>query len=205
MERYEEILQFWFGNIDEDTVIAKGGTLSQRWFGKNKNFDAEIKKNFEADLNRAAVGKLKEWEESPRGRLALIILLDQFPRNIYRNTVKAFDYDLQALEHCLVAIKRKQDDQLNLLVERQFLYMPMMHSENSIVQEQSLQYFKLLAEEAERFEPQNVEYFQYTLGYAQRHYDAIKQFQRFPHRNKILKRKSTSGERSFLESPGSSF
>lgn len=204
MERIEAILQFWFGDIDEDTEVTMDSEYSKKWFGKSEELDKEIKKNFEGDVKKAIKGQLDDWADDPRGRLALIILLDQFTRNIYRDSPKAFDSDLKALELSLASLKDGFDGRVGF-VERQFMYMPLMHSENLEVQKNSVEVFAKHLEEAERYEDPSVEYFRSVLEYAQKHHDVIERFKRFPHRNKILGRRSTSEELAFLEEPGSSF
>ena len=204
MERVAAILDFWFEGITEETQLMDDLPVKKRWFGKDDSVDEEIKKKFGSDLTKARKGKYTSWMETSVGSLALIILLDQFSRNIYRNSAKAFDTDLQALEYCFLAIKSGFDEELSL-IQRQFLYLPMMHSENLRIQEKSLDYFRGLVEDSATLEPHNTEYYQNVLEYAQRHRDVIERFERFPHRNEILKRRSTSTELEFLKSPAASF
>ncbi len=204
MERVAAILDFWFDGITEDTILTEDIPVKERWFSKDAENDKLIAKKFSSDLTKARKGKYTSWMEFSVGALALIILLDQFSRNIFRDSAKAFDTDLQALEYCFLAIKEDFAEELSL-VQRQFLYMPMMHSENLLVQEKSLQYYKSLVEAAEAEDPKNVEYFEGVYQFAQRHHDIIKRFERFPHRNEMLNRRSTSTELEFLKSPESSF
>lgn|SRR3989338_9002148 len=204
MDRFNDILDFWFEGIDEDTVITKDSEFVKRWFGKDKKVDEAIRQNFKEDLASAQRGEYGEWKKTPAGRLALIILFDQFPRHLYRETARAFENDLQALELCLRSIKDHFDEGL-IFVERQFLYMPLMHSENMAIQEESLKYFGRLVKEAEETSDPNVDYLKYVLGYAQRHYDIVKRFGRFPHRNAMLKRRATSHELEFVKKPEANF
>jgi len=204
MDRIEIILDYWFEGIDEHTVLSGDSQIVKRWFVKDEQVDVEIEKQFGPDLIKARKGKFNDWVQTPRGRLALIILFDQFSRNIYRDSPKAFDKDLQALEYCLRSIKDGADEKLTL-IERIFLYMPMMHSENLKVQEKGLEYFGRLVKIAEENQDKNADYFKYTVDYAQKHYDIIERFQRFPHRNEIFNRRSTPSEIEFLKEPGSSF
>jgi uncharacterized protein (DUF924 family) len=204
VDRIDRILSYWFKDTDDQTVITKDSEIIKFWFMKSEETDAEIKKNFEGDILRARKGKYESWLETPKGRLALIILFDQFPRNIYRDSPKAYENDIKALEYCLLAIKNGFDEKLSL-VERQFLYMPLMHSESLKIQEKSLEYFNLLVEESKESHPESTDYFKYSLDYAQKHYDIIKRFGCYPHRNTVLNRRSTSEEIEFLKQPGSSF
>ncbi len=204
MERVAAILDYWFEGITEETRLSEDVAVKGRWFAKDESVDQEIKSKFGSDLTKARKGKYSTWMDTSVGSLALIILLDQFSRNIYRNSAKAFDTDLQALEYCFLAIKSGFDEELSL-IQRQFLYMPMMHSENLRIQEKSLDYYQGLVEAAEKLEPHNVDYFQTVFDFAKRHHDIIERFERFPHRNDILKRRSTSTELEFLKSPAASF
>src|SRR3989338_5070573 len=140
MERYQQILNFWFDGIDENTVLATVKEKTERWFKKDEAFDQKIKKMFEADVTQAAQGAYKTWADDYEGLLALVILLDQFPRNIYRGSARAFDYDLKALEFSLKGIKSGYDKDMSI-VQKQFLYMPLMHSEHLEVQRMSVEYY----------------------------------------------------------------
>ena len=204
MERLKAILDYWFDDLSDDKLLDKKSVVYKRWFGGGRQVDEEIRKNFEDDLKKAAAGGYKEWELTPRGRLALIILFDQMTRNMYRGTAQMFTFDPLALaltQHCL---KDGTDQQLSL-IERQFLYMPLMHSEELKDQELSLQKFTHLVEDSRTQSPHNTLYFDNSRDYAQRHWKIIAQFGRFPHRNKLLGRPSTAPEQAFLQTPGSSF
>ena len=203
MEQINTILDYWFEGIDESTEVTLELLAAQRWFKKSDETDKEIADKFASDLTKARKGKYESWLETAEGSLALIILLDQFSRNIFRDSAKAFDTDLQVLEYSLRSIKRGFDQKV-FPIKRQFFYLPLMHSENLKVQEKAVEFYEELLEEAQA-NNSCVEYFENTLDYARRHYDVIKQFQRFPHRNAILKRRSTSAELEFLNQPGSSF
>ncbi len=180
MAKKEEILNFWF-------IECK----PEQWFKKNEDFDQMIEKSFSSAIEDAIEGKLDSWEETETGCLALIILLDQFTRNVFRDTPRAFAGDERAL-----ALSQTCRDKGYLnnpdINRRQFMLMPMMHSEDIAVQEASLPLFKELGS-AEGYE------------YAVKHRDVIAHFGRFPHRNVILGRQSTNEELEFLKQPGSSF
>ena len=136
--------------------------------------------------------------------MALVILFDQFSRNLYRNTAKMYATDLLALDLTQRSIADGMDKNLQL-IERLFLYTPLMHAEELGVQQLSLIFFGELVKDCERSWPKNIDYFKYTFDYAQRHFEIIKCFERFPHRNKILNRQSTVEEVDFLKTPNSSF
>jgi len=200
MERYEEILDFWFEGIDEDSEVAPDSNLVKKWFIVSEKFDTEVRKNFETDLKKAQNGEYKNWEDDPRGRLALIILFDQFSRQIHRGLEKAFVSDIAALELSLRSIKDGFDGRVNF-VERIFYYMPIMHTESKEVQVTSVEIFEKHLREAERYEDQNIQLFQLNLEHAVKHRDVIFQFNRFPFRNDAMGRRSTSDEREFMEDP----
>jgi uncharacterized protein (DUF924 family) len=200
MERYHAIIQFWFEDLDEDSVLTMESPLVRKWFHGSSSLDLEIKKNFEGDLQAAAEGKYASWEDNGYGRLALILLFDQFPRNMYRGQVKAFDYDLKALELALRSLKDGFDGRV-YFVERIFYFMPLMHSENLEIQENAIEAYEKLLREAERYEDQNVPFLRLVLERAMRHKDAIARFRRFPQRNVALNRRSTSEERDYLDDP----
>ena len=175
-----EILSFWFS---EET--------KPHWFAASEAFDAKLKERFAASYDNARSGELNAWAENAEGALALILLLDQIPRNIRRNTPEAFATDARALSEARKAIARGFDRQLSS-VQRQFLYLPFMHSEELQDQEQGMELYAAL----DLAEP---------LDFMRRHRDIIARFGRFPHRNKILGRQTTQEEAAFLEGPGSHF
>ena len=176
----EEILNFWFKECKPE-----------QWFKKNEDFDKMIKNRFLIAIENALAGKLRNWEESETGCLALIILLDQFTRNVFRDTPQAFAGDKRAL--ALSQLCCDKDYLTNPDIQRrQFMLMPMMHSENLAVQDAALPLFSYYASEKD-------------YEYAEKHREIIVRFGRFPHRNVILGRKSTIEELNFLKKPGSSF
>lgn len=203
MTRAEEILQFWFQGIDDDTAIDKNKAPFKNWFMKSQRFDEEIRQKFEKDLLKAG-GEHSDWPSDERGGLARVILFDQFSRNIYRGTPKMFAFDGQALEISLGLMNEGRDKVL-FRIERTFLYMPFMHAEDLAIQALSVKMFGELVEECRKAKPENAGYFEYSLGYARRHHEIIERFGRFPHRNAVLGRASTKEEEEFLKTPGSSF
>jgi uncharacterized protein (DUF924 family) len=196
-----KILVFWFGYIDQKTQV---NAISKKWFRKDPEFDLDIKIKFEEDLKNAANGTYDECLMIGKGSLALIVLFDQFSRNIYRNTAKSFAYDEKALKVCLDSIEKESDQRL-MFIHRVFLYMPLMHSEEIEMQRKALECFKKIEEEASISKDINVSYYKNTYGFSKKHFDIIEMFGRFPHRNVILGRESTEEEKGFLKLTGSSF
>lgn len=185
--RADEVLAFWFGQG------ADYGKRHKRWFEKSPALDAEVAQRYRDLCDQLAHGR--EWLEAPRGRLARIIVLDQFPRHIYRGTPRAFAADPVALDTAKLAIEHA-DDQRLLPVERHFLYLPFEHSEALEDQERACELTQPLA----GF-PETDDAYRYAIA----HRDVIRRFGRFPHRNSILGRASTPEELEFLKQPGSSF
>jgi uncharacterized protein (DUF924 family) len=195
----EAILDFWFGSDPDDGAVAK--EKAALWWSKNSEIDAEIRQRFENLVTRAAGGELADWGATPRGRLALILLTDQFPRNIYRGSPSAFAHDAKALAWSNDGIEQGLDLKLRP-IERVFFYLPLEHAESLEHQEQSVKHFSGLVA---LVGPELKETFEEYLNFAVRHRDIIARFGRFPHRNKILGRVSTPEEIAFLNEPGSSF
>ena len=191
MIRFEEVLEFWFGKPDSEDY----GQPRQIWFRKNKEFDEEVKSSFLSIYQQAVEGQLQHWEETAEGCLALIILFDQLPRNMFRNKPEAFASDYLALECAKKAIEQSFDSSL-LPIQRWFIYIPFEHSENLEDQRTCVQLFSSLEHHPESAS---------TIDYARRHLEVIERFGRFPHRNIILGRESTQEELEFLQQPGSSF
>ena len=193
------VLEFWFGNAGDDTAIAQA--QQKLWWSKNETVDADIRRRFGDLVESAAIGRFDQWAQDARGRLALILLFDQFPRNMYRDTPRAFAYDNLARELALAGITAGTDRTLRA-IERVFFYLPLEHSESADLQERCVALFTALAAgvpEADR------KTFRGYVDYAVRHRDVIHRFGRFPHRNHILGRASTPEETAFLKQPGSSF
>lgn len=195
------ILDFWFGDLKDGGVPPR--EISRIWWAKDLTVDEYIRKNFEADLIKAGEGKLRGWEWTPVGTLAMIILLDQFSRNIYRDKPEAFSRDSRALDIASRGIQNGFDKVLHPVM-RIFFYMPFMHSENIEIQKRSLGLYRGLEKEF-RSPPDLAEMLSSCLDYAEKHYAIIERFGRYPHRNLILGRESTPEEEEFLKQPGSSF
>ena len=177
----DAVLNFWFKEIDQ-----------QMWFKKDPAFDATIAERFGGDVEEALSGGYHSWENNPDGRLALILLLDQFTRNLFRGTARAFSGDDRALSLTQRCVAEGDLEVLEDKFKRIFVLMPMMHSEELAVHDQSIALFEQFGDEK-------------TLDYAHRHRNIIKDWGRYPHRNTVLGRDSTEAERAFLETPGSSF
>lgn len=177
---YQSVLDFWFKE-----------TTPQKWWQKDPEFDAYIASRFGSVHARAVKCELFDWRQGPSGRLAEIIVLDQFSRNMFRDTPRAFAADNLALVLAQEAVSQQADKALQP-IERSFLYMPYMHSESSLIHEQ-----------AEWLYRQNG--LEDNLQFELRHKAIIDRFGRYPHRNAILARRSTPEELEFLQQPGSAF
>lgn len=195
----EQVLEFWFGPEAGNLQIASG--QNKLWFGKSPQQDRVVADRFGETLVAARAGKLDHWVGSPHGRLALIIVLDQFPHHIHRDQPLAFATDAQALGLALAALAADEGRRLRR-IERVFLYLPLEHAESLAVQEQSVALYDALHREAATEERA---LFARFLDYARRHRDVVARFGRFPHRNAILGRRSTPGEIEFLQQPGARF
>ena len=185
------VLTFWFGAPSSPDL----GRPRAEWFRKDPAFDETIRSQFGELHVDALAGKLDEWSATPYACLALVIVLDQFPRNLFRNDARAFAADAKALHVARTAVERGFDKLLRP-VERTFLYLPFEHAEDLPAQHRSLQLFESLRESPGG---------ESLVEYAHRHFEIIARFGRFPHRNAALKRTSTAEEIEFLQRPGSGF
>ena len=176
----QDILHFWFEELS-----------AKQHFSKDAALDASIASRFGATLEAAARGELFAWRSSPPGRLAEILVLDQFSRNVYRDTPRAFAQDAVALVLAQELVASALDHNLPA-AQRAFAYMPYMHSESAVVQAEGMGLFTQLGDEN-------------TLRFALHHQSIIQRFGRYPHRNALLGRESTAEELAFLSGPGSSF
>jgi len=177
---YRAILDFWFDELQP-----------QQWWGKDEKLDLLIRERFLNTYERAKYCELFAWREESEGRLAEILVLDQFPRNMFRDTAQAFATDSLALGLAQEAVSTGADQQLSA-TQRNFLYMPYMHSESLVVHEIAVDLFEKNDNES-------------SYGYELKHKQIIEQFGRYPHRNRILGRESTAEEIEFLKQPGSGF
>jgi uncharacterized protein (DUF924 family) len=193
------VLQFWFGDVDE--LGRSDVQHSRRWFMKDEAFDRQIAERFGETYADVRGGLREAWLDDPRGRVAYVIVLDQFPRNMFRGTARMFEADRQALAAAVEGVARHDDAALTVS-ERSFLYMPYMHSEDLDMQERSVSLFKELAESA----PSELRGAMVAaVQYAEKHHDIIARYRRFPHRNTALGRQSTPQELAFLAQPDSRF
>ncbi|ALI01805.1 DUF924 domain-containing protein [Pseudomonas sp. FW306-02-F02-AA] len=196
---WQPLLEWWFGSADDpNEVAAQKGKL---WFGKRDSQDLEARRRFGDLVEQALAGGLTEWTQCPEGWLALVLLLDQLPRMIFRETPKSFAGDLRAQALVAQGIAADLDRQLRP-IQRVFIYLVFEHCEHLAVQNEAISRFAdLLAEQPEA----DRAVFADNLDYAERHQKIIARFGRFPHRNKILGRESTPEELAFLSGPGSRF
>ena len=205
MDTPDTIHAFWFGPAaDTDDDIDIVSRQSALWWKKQPEVDAEIRLRFAPLVARAAVGELDDWlsgASGVRGRLALILLTDQFPRNIWRGQAAAFAFDVLALRGAKETIERGLDLQARP-IERVFLYLPLEHSEDLADQRDAVRLFDALAGEVA---PAARPAFAGYLDYARRHLEIIERFGRFPHRNAALGRETSPEEAEFLRQPGSRF
>ena len=196
----EQVLDFWFGSCGADGSLDPA--KQKMWFGDGRKYDTEIRDRFGALHERASRGELEtEWPATPRGSIALIVVLDQFSRHIHRDTPAAFAQDPAAQRLVLGATDLDTDRQL-IPAQRAFFYLPLEHAEDIELQRLGVRCFDGLARTVAPAWRKEYDSFH---DYAQRHRDIIARFGRFPHRNKILGRPSTPEEIKFLKQPGSSF
>ena len=187
-----EVLDFWFGAVGS----AERGAQRKEWFLKNQAFDAQICSRFGATIEQALRGELDDWVDDERSALARILLLDQFTRNCFRGTARAFAGDTQALAAASAMVGARGDDTLPPYM-RAFVYMPFEHAEGMAMQDEAVRLFRRLV----GIEPA----LSSMLDYAEKHRAVIERFGRFPHRNELLGRRSTAEELGYLAQPGAGF
>jgi len=197
--RIDAILSFWFAEKELGAPQIDG--RMDVWFGEDPEFDRQIAEQFAEDVDGASSGRLDHWARKPQGCLALILLLDQFRRNIYRNTSQAFEMDRAALKLCVEGAMAKKDRGLPP-IHRAFFYMPLQHAESRKVQKKSREVYQRLAEAVS---PTYRETFETISQFADLHADIVEQFGRFPHRNKLLGRANTPQEEEYLAGDAPSF
>ena len=191
-DRAESVLAFWFG----EPGGAELGSQRKQWFTKSDAFDAAIRDRFGPTIERALRGELDAWANEPRSALARILLLDQFTRNAFRDTPRAFAGDTQTLAAASAMVGSRHDEALPPFM-RAFVYMPFEHAEGLAMQDEAVRLFtRLMAADPA---------LAHMLDYAYRHRTVIERFGRFPHRNEILARQSTAEELAYLAQPGSGF
>ena len=189
------VLDFWFGTTDDPGHAQ----ARKAWFTKDAAFDAEITRRFAPLIEQALAGDLDGWITrpiDPLPALALVIVLDQFTRNVFRDTARAFAGDARALQTARALVASGVDRALRS-VQRSFVYLPFEHAEDRSHQRTAVQLFQQLAHD----DPARAD----LVGWAQRHHDVVSRFGRFPHRNAALGRADTAEEAAFLRTPGSGF
>ena len=199
MKEISKIISYWFGELDDAGFSQE--LQKKKWWSGSSEVDLEISHQFGHLVEEALRRGLKHWKNSEQGRLALILLLDQFTRNIYRGTERAFSGDHRALKICKLGLSEKTD--LALPIEhRVFFYMPLEHSENLDDQELCIRMLSSLKREAPANKQKVIDDY---IGFAEQHRDIIKRFGRFPHRNSILNRTNTREESTYLNGDHASF
>jgi len=195
----QRVLDFWF--CDSELDSPQLDSRMDRWFGANDELDEQIRQEFGELIEMASSDQLDTWTQTPQGRLALIILLDQFRRNIYRGTVDAYTHDKKALRFAIEGTMAGDHKQLSS-VQRMFFFMPLQHAESLKIQEKSVSIFNALA----RAVPGTLhETFLAAAQFAELHRDIVAEFGRFPHRNAVLGRPNSSSETDYLSSDGPTF
>lgn len=200
IHRAEDVLDFWFADSRKsiDAFVERRPV----WFAPNEEFDKQVAERFSTLIDEADSGALITWYSSPQSMLALILVLDQFPRNVYRGTPRAFASDADALSACGSCISSGNHLNLNVF-ERLFAYMPLQHAESLPMQELSVIMFTELRDSAPS--PEIEAELEGALSYAKLHLEIMERFGRFPHRNEILGRQSTEQEIEYLNSGGETF
>jgi uncharacterized protein (DUF924 family) len=188
MGRYQDILNFWFGP----------DSGSELWFGGDEETDREVRERFSNDLEDAVAGSLDSWEDDSESCVALIVLLDQFSLQLFREQRKSYEQSAMAIPIALKAIERGYEKKLDF-AKRAFLYMPFMHAENLELQEKGVSLFELLSKEAS---PENKASAEGFLKFAKLHRDVVKRYGRFPGRNEAYGRKNTPEEQKYLDEGG---
>ncbi|PLX80290.1 MAG: DUF924 domain-containing protein [Desulfuromonas sp.] len=195
----ENVLDFWFADLGSKGQVT--ADCSRLWFGKDEAVDRELADRFGHTVEAVGTGDLDAWAATALGRLALVLVCDQLPRNIYRDMPRAFAFDSRALRLAKAGIERGEDLSLGI-AQRAFFYLPFEHAEDMAMQDLSVKLFAKLKEDGGDIHEKATASF---LDYAEQHRVIIARFGRFPHRNRILGRDSTPEEVDFLRQPGSSF
>ncbi|GAA3932973.1 DUF924 family protein [Litoribacillus peritrichatus] len=199
MSPMKQVINYWFGTLDEDGFAHQ--EEKQKWWSASDEIDLEISHKFGDLVKQALNHQLKDWRESTTGKLASIILLDQFTRNIYRGTEQAFSGDNKALKICKMGLSSGED--LDLTAEQQvFFYMPLEHSEDLEDQELCIRLLEGLKKRSPHHKEETIDGY---IRFAKHHRDIIAEFGRFPHRNKVLQRKNTPEEERYLDGEHTSF
>jgi uncharacterized protein (DUF924 family) len=196
---WQPLLEWWFGSAESPSATAKA--KGKLWFGKKKSQDSEAQQRFAVQVEQALAGGLSEWAQTPHGWLALVLLLDQLPRMIFRDTPKAFAGDALAQTVVEEGLALGFDQQLSA-IQSTFIYLVLEHSENLGHQDQAV---ALLSDLLDSLPDVDRPVIASNLDYAKKHQQVIARFRRFPHRNAVLGRESTAEEVLFLCERGSRF
>jgi uncharacterized protein (DUF924 family) len=197
MQRSSDILGFWFDGASDDTDIGRGSPAYARWFGHSEQIDAHVTSTYGADVERARAGELDRWRAEPRSALALVLLLDQFPRHVFRGRAAAFASDAQALALALACIDARMDETLSLC-ERVFLYLPVQHSERLDDHDLALRCFTSLVDVASARKLPILGFCRASVAAEHEHIEVLRRFGRYPHRNAALGRVSTPAEAAWI-------
>ena len=195
----QDVHRFWFADTIDDPQAAKA--RSDVWFRSSKEFDEQIRQRFAPTISAGAHSELSAWENAAGSCVALVVVLDQFPRNVFRNTAAAFAYDHLALAVTQRGLAAGYLDGLSV-VERAFVLMPYQHVEDALLQREGVRLFeRMTAKAPAQWRP----FAQNTLDFARRHLEIIERFGRFPYRNRVLNRASTPAELEYLEAGPNTF
>ncbi len=195
----QDVLAVWLGAWPADSAALQ--RAQPTWFQKNEAFDADLRQRFGGTIAAALAGQHDAWADTAQGRLALLIVLDQFTRNSFRGKPESFAGDDRALRIALEGIARGHDIAVPPM-PRTFCYLPLEHAEDAAMQSRSVALFQALRDAPDA---QPKPFFDGSLDYAHKHQDVIRRFGRFPHRNAILGRTSTPDELAYLAQPGAGF
>jgi uncharacterized protein (DUF924 family) len=197
MDRSRDILSYWFDSADDAATIDSSHACYRRWFGGQTDVDAHVVREFKGDVELARVGAYDGWRATPRGSLALVLLLDQFPRHIFRGDKRAFESDEAALVIAKDAIASRADEAL-AIVERIFMYLPLQHSERMPDHEIAEERFSALVALAERQRAGIRGFCEKAVQSEIEHIDVLRRFGRYPYRNAALNRACTEDEAAYL-------
>lgn len=195
MTTSDDVLQYWFSGVTSAPGVASQADTMKRWFAGGPEVDREIRERFADTLLRATRGELDAWADTPRGRLALIVVLDQFSRNVFRDTARAYAQDTAALRLAVVGYDRHEDVNMSVY-EHLFFNMPYVHAEDIAMQNLAVAHCETMLAQAKA--PAEKQLAEGALKEANRHRSLIVRFGRFPARNEALGRSSTEEERAFL-------
>lgn len=200
------IISYWFGPTRQENAFDMKSVEMQRWYGKSPEIDQDIRQRYEGLYSHLFADETEtHFAARPiEDQLSIIIALDQFPRNMYRDTEKMYQADNKALVLCKILVQNTDFARLDLF-KQMFGTLPMMHAEDKEIQQETVNHFTRFLAHAKSLATPNVEFFENALGFALQHQKIIDRFGRYPHRNVILGRKNTPKEIEFLKQPDSSF